>query len=463
LGLVLAAASAVLAQTSQPASAPATIPYIDTTFGFEMQVPADWRYDRTRFRGPGGSIGVLRGEGRGVGQALQILIFRSFELVSFDRWLASFETQLATLHKPNKVSEKSVQAGDQPGQRPRATLVVDPKTVGSRITTHYLCIPFDPNTVWVLVFAGNVADDAGLAALRTEYDQIAASVRVLYDPLEAEQIAAAFERGLTVLKELNAGAVEVPLDSTERYYEIFLADKPIGYLLRWIRRETQGLNDPRFTADKRRDGLRVHEESWRFPDDGTVRCTELNMFSSFDRRSELIENRTTQVPAPDVQPQRLYIELDQCVREDKSLFSSFSTNLDPELPPQRPLIPIGPRYLDLVWVRLLPRVLLRVPAETYAFAIYDLPTRALTVHTIRPLGPCELPGQGGSGYAFETRDGFAGPASRVVCDAEGNVLRVECGGLVLAQATRAEVERKYAARRDPARQRMELPAPTSRP
>ena len=223
-----------------------------------------------------------------------------------------------------------------------------------------------------------------------------------------------------------------------------------------MRRETQTLDDPRF-AGKRKEGLRIHEESWRFADDGTVRYTELNLFSSFDLRSELIEYSTTQIPAPDVQSQRLYIELDQCIREDKVLFSSFSTNLDRDLPAPRPPLPIGPRYLDLAWVRMLP-LLLKAAPETYAFAIYDSQARALAVHTIRPLGSSAIPGRAGvSGCAFETREGFVAQPSRLYTDARGNVLRLESGDLVITLTTKDEVERQFAQRREPARRRLEPP------
>ena len=42
-------------------AAASLIPYSDPTFGFQMRVPAGWSYDRGRFEGPEGSIGLLRG------------------------------------------------------------------------------------------------------------------------------------------------------------------------------------------------------------------------------------------------------------------------------------------------------------------------------------------------------------------------------------------------------------------
>ena len=52
LALCCAAASAALADT---------ITYADHTFGFELKLPADWEYDRARYPGTAGSIGLLRG------------------------------------------------------------------------------------------------------------------------------------------------------------------------------------------------------------------------------------------------------------------------------------------------------------------------------------------------------------------------------------------------------------------
>ncbi|MFH1747604.1 MAG: hypothetical protein ABIG44_11230 [Planctomycetota bacterium] len=433
-----------------------TIPYADPTFGFEIQVPAGWIYDRGRFRGAMGSIGVLRGS-RDYTRAIQILVFRNFEMTGFEQWLQEYEQHLEEVHGSPPVRLKA----DKRDGRERVVTMVEVIAGSARARTYYLCITFDPNTVWVMALAGQVTDGVSEKLLQAQFEQLADTVRISYDPLEAQQLSAAFDRGLAVLKELRASARAVKLEESERYYNIAIGDKSIGYLLRRIYRESRSLTDPRM-GGKHKEGLRVQEESWRFADDGTVRHTELNMFSSFDLRSEMMEQCTTQIPAPDVAAQRLYIELDQCLRENQVLFSSFSTNIDRDLPDPRPPIKVGQRYLDLAWVRLLPQLLISAPAELYAFAVYDSGTRALLVHTIKPLGPLENASR--PGYAFEIRQGFVSQPSLIHTDTVGNVVLIKSGDLTIELSTREQVERDYAGRREPARRRVTTSAgPTVSP
>ncbi|MGD8451571.1 MAG: hypothetical protein PVJ57_07105 [Phycisphaerae bacterium] len=455
---VLFAGSVAIAQTTQPASVPAGIPFANATFGFEMMLPPGWVYDRGIFAGPQGALGLLRGESQGARQAMQILVFRRGEMPPFGDWVRVFEEELTELHKPHPLRHAEWKGLD----RPAVLLTVDPVVAGRRTITRYLCVSFDPNTVWVLVVAGGVDEEAEAEALESFFKTLAATVHVSYDANDVQAVAAALKRGMAVLEELRSGAAGVEVDPAEHYYEMTIDGQPEGYMMRWMRRESQGLDDPRFD-DRHKEGLRVHEESWSFAEDGTVRNSELNLFSSLDLRSELIENRLTQVPAPDVQSQRLYIELDQCVREDTVLFSSFSTNLTLALPePRRPL-PVGQAYLDLAWARCLPRLLLKAPTESYAFWIYDTRTRALTIHRIQQRGPGLVPGGSGRpGYVFEVREGFAAEPSLVYTDARGQVVRMEIGGLVLTATDREQIDRRYGERREAARQRM-IPAATRQP
>jgi len=135
------------------------------------------------------------------------------------------------------------------------------------------------------------------------------------------------------------------------------------------------------------------------------------------------------------------------------LFSSFTTNRDRALPDPGKPISVGPVYLDQAWVRLLPGLLLGNSDEQHAFAVYNPEVRALISHTIQPLGPKPLAGYDGTAYAFEVRDGFVDRPSVCYCDERGSLLRLEAGEVTLTRAPRAEIEKKYAARRDEARQR----------
>ena len=62
LGAILLSTTPVAGQTSQPAlPADKTMPYADYAFGFEMRLPGGWEYDRARFEGPEGAVGLIRG------------------------------------------------------------------------------------------------------------------------------------------------------------------------------------------------------------------------------------------------------------------------------------------------------------------------------------------------------------------------------------------------------------------
>lgn len=436
------------AQATQPStdagSGPSVFVHTDPTFGFELMLPTGWAYDRTRYQGPFGGIGLLRGTSPAGRQSIQIYVFRNFEMLPFDRWLIRFERQIVTDDAVRQVKPEPWRHAEREG----ALLEVDSRVGSDRMRLYYCCLPFDPNTVWVLVYAGVVGEASPDSALRERVESIGRSLRVLYDPLEAERLGAAFERGKSLLRKLKGHAASVSIDAEKHYYEILLDGKSIGYLTREVRRESRSLDDPRYGSN-RKAGIRVEERSWRFSEDGSVRATRVDAFASFDFDSELLEVQNTLYPAPDVEMKRVLIKLDQCVREYDVMFSSFSTNLDGEsLPDPRQPIRVGDRYLSAAWLRLLPGLLLTEAEESHAFAVYDSPTRALITHTILPLGKKEMPGvAGGEAYAFDVREGFVQAASRLYTDGRGKMLRMEAGELVLRLRSGREMEERYGQRR----------------
>ncbi len=273
---------------------------------------------------------------------------------------------------------------------------------------------------------------------------------------EAERLAPALERGRALLERLRQQAGSVQPDDTEYVYELILGGKPIGYLTRRISREEYVFSTPRAKRRYAKEGLRVRERSWRFAEDGTVRHTRLDLFSSFDMQDELMENRQTQIPPP-TDPPELLVRTDQVVREGGVLFSSLTTSRDVGLPEPGKPISVGPVYLDQAWLRLLPWLLRDAASEPYAVACYDFETRALLSHVLTPLGEQKLPEYGGTVYGFEFRDGFINRPGRLYSDGRGNLVRLEAGALVLKRASRAEIEQRYGQRRDDARRRYRLP------
>ena len=443
--------ASVNAQQSRPApTSMPTVPFADYTFGFEMRIPAGWSYDRTRFAGPGGAVGLLRGGAVGERATLQILVFRKPETVSFADWVRYYEGQLTRISGTLKIAGKERQIGE----RKAAILEVDARLGADHTKTYYLCIPFDPTKIWVFSYAVIVtsADDPGPA--REHFEQLVRSVRVLYDLAQAREMTGAFQRGEALVARLSAESVNMRLPQEERYYDVVVKGKSIGFMTRRVVRESRSLDDPRYHK-KGKPGIRVQEESWHFAEDGGARHSQVDLFSSFDLRTELIETRCTQVPASDAASQRLFITLDQCVREGDLLFSSYSTNLDVDLPDPREPIQVGEAYLSLAWVRLLPAVLGGKPGPTHAFAVYDPKTRAMSTSTVHPLGPRPLPGQASTrAHAFETSEGFAEQPGLVYIDPSGLLLRYEAGDLVLRLTSKEAVERRWGPRRDAAQKRM---------
>lgn len=448
-----AACAGALGQATQsaPTSMP-TIDYADPAFGFELRVPAGWDYDRSRFQQFKDSVGLLRGRGPGGHQGLQIFVFRSFRVQAFEDWVIDFGKALGELTSSDRVEWETWKLPP----RVAALLTYSSKVGIAATRSHCLCVPFDPHTVWVLVYSGRVFEAADERRIRQEFEQIIGTLRVHYDPEEAAQLAPALERGKVLLEKLRKQASKVQLDQAEHYYDLGLAGQSIGYLRRRVSREEFVFSGPNAERRFAKEGVRVRERSWRFADDGTVRYTRLDLFSSLDLRSELIESQQTQIPAPDIQPQALLIKTDQVVREDDVLFSSYTTSLDRTLPDPGKPISVGPVYLDLAWVRLLPGLLLGGSTEPHAFAIYNTDTRALLSHTIKPLGQRELAGHKEKAYAFEVREGFIDRPSLVYTDRRGVLLRLEAGDLLVKRVSREQVEGSYGQRRDKAQRRFGL-------
>ncbi len=445
------------ARGQTPASGPTSLPvvnYSDAAFGFELSVPAGWDYDRTRFQQFKDSIGLLRGRGPGGRRGLQIIVFRSFDLKPFEDWALEFARAAGELMNSSQVQWEPWRLP------PRAGVILSCASKVGLVETrsHHLCVPFDPSTVWVLTYSGTVSGRAEEQQVRAEFDQIAASLRVTYDPEEAERLTPALERGRELIARLRAEASRVQPDDTEYAYKLLLADKPIGYLTRRVSREEYVYSQPGAKRRYAKEGIRVRERSWRFADDGTVRFTRLDLFSSLDMQSELIESQHTQIPPPGTQPFEPLVKTEQVVREGDVLFSSATTSRDLALPDPSKPISVGPVYLDQAWVRLLPGRLIAEPAEPFALAVYSSETRALVCLTIKPLGSCRLEGYDRSAYAFEVREGFIDRPSRLYCDEHGNLLRLEAGDLTVVRASSQEIEHRYGIKRDEARKRAGLPA-----
>lgn len=462
---VLCAPAAYAQESPAAATQTPTVPYVDKAFGFELQVPAGWDYDRTGFFGPGGSLGLLRGAAPGGSATLQILIFRELQSLSFPDWIEFFSKQLGSISGTERVRVK----GKTGSERPAAYVVVEAQFGVDRTRTLYFCVQFDADTIWVLSHAmalgktigaveeGQAADGAAGVNIPAEFARLTDTLRVFYDPEVAQEMVAALQRGKGYLTryQLQADLRKLRIDESVRYYEICVADKPIGYLTRQFTHESEPLQRPG-PISSAKEGLRVRERSYRFADDGTVHFSRIDLFSSRDGETDLYELWQARLAPPGAAEPRPLIMRDQCVREGNALFSTYTTSRDQVLPqPRRPL-KLDAGYLGLAWVRLLPALLGSEPRPLHAFTIYDAETRTLITHAIKLLGERPLPGQAGrKAYAFETRAGFIEQPGIVYTDALGNLLRYEAGTLVLKLSDEATIERQFGRRRDAANVRLQ--------
>lgn len=463
-GILLAAAvPALLAQDpGRAATPPATVPFVNKAFGFELQVPAGWSYDRTGFFGPGGSLGLLRGASPDGRKTLQILVFRQLELASFPEWIDFFGQQLSRIS-----GTKRVQVQGQTGvERPAAYVVAEAQLGLDHTRALYYCVQFDEETVWVLSQASAIrtlengaeereGDSGREVHVPDEFTRLTQTLRVFYDPAMARLMVAALQRGKDYLAryQLQEDIRELRIDESVRYYQILVAGKPIGYLTRQFTREEEPLQRPGRSSSAK-EGLRVRERSYRFANDGTVHFSKVDLFSSRDLETDLYELWTAEIPRSETDAP-VFITRDQCVRERETLFSTYTTSRDETYPePRRPL-KLDATFLGLGWTRLLPALLGAERREAVGFTVYDSETRTLITHVIRSLGERPLPGAGeAQAHAFETWAGFVERPGVVYTDADGNMLRYEVGQLVLRLSSEAAIERDFGPRRDAANLRL---------
>ncbi len=454
------------AQGPQPSATQIrTIRYVDKAFGFELQLPADWNNDRTGFFGPGASLGLLRSGSPDGRATLQIFVFRELPSPRFSEWIEFFGDQLARISGTERVGVKKV---DPTSGRPAAYVVVEARLGVERTRTVYYCVQFDADMIWVLAYAtalgktigDRTEEDTAEAArnvdIPADFTRLTSTLRVFYDAELARQMAAGLQRGKDYLAryQLQADIRDLRIDDSIRYYQIHVADKPVGYLTRRFTREREPLQRPGSTS-KAKEGLRVQERSHRFADDGTVYFTQIDLFSSRDSETDLYEVSHAQVPPAGAAADEPLAVRDQCVREGDALFSTYTTSRDQGLPePRRPL-KLNATYLGLAWARLLPALLGPEPQPALAFTVYDPETRTLITQTIRPLGETALPGRPDKrAYAFETREGFIEQPAIVYTDQYGNLLRLEAGEFVLTASDQETIEKMFGPRRDAANARL---------
>lgn len=436
-----------------PQSAPSTLRYVNRTFGFELQTPGGWRYDRTGFFGPGGSVGVLLGASADGQASMQALVFKDVQAKSFPDWVEFFSKQLATITGIERVSVEGITAGEHSA----AYVVADAKLGADYTRSVYYCVELDVRTILVVMYAmvshepPAVAQGQG-AAIPEALRQLAGTLHVYYDPKMAEAYDDALERGRRLLKafDLEPRARRMRIDGAPRAYLMEVSGKPVGYMTRRVSADNQPLGDDRTPGGK--EGIRVEDETWRFGDD-IVESSRQNLFCSIDGTADVFDIWTSTVP---LDGGKAYTRRDQCVRADDILFSSTRSSADESFPEPREPIKVGDSYLGLAWARVLPALLGTDEGPMIAFHVYDTETRTLSLLAMTPRGRAKLPG-GEPAILYESRDGYVERPTLVYADEYGNLLRVEAGDLVIRSSDMKTVESLFGARRERARQAAATP------
>ena len=435
------------------------MPYVNKSFGFELQIPAGWNYDQTGFFGPGESLGVLRGASPNGQASLQILVFRDIETSTFPDWIEYFSKQLGTISGIQRVQV----LGISKSERPSAYVIVSAQIGIDHTRTLYYCVQFDQDMIWVLSLATtakgltlNPTDESD-PEVPPEFKNLAKTLRVFYDPQLARRLAVALQHGKQYLArfQLRDDIRNLRIDESPRYFEIHVADKNIGYLTRQFSRASEPLQRPG-TFSNAKEGLRVRERAYRFLEDGTVNFNKIDLFSSRDTETDLYELWQTRIPPPDSTETPLLVTRDQCIREGDTLFSTFTTNRDDALPEPRSPLKLNASFLGLAWVQLLPALLGPTPQAMLAFTIYDPETRTLITYAITALGEKPLaafPNE--KVYAYEIRTGFVEQPVIVHTDQYGNLLCFETGPFSLRLTDPETIERDFAARRAAANRRLQ--------
>lgn len=456
---------AIAATAFSAAAGEATFPFVDYTLGLRIDVPAGWRYDRSLSAGPGGSVGILRGQAPDGQASLQLLVFRDVTQ-PLTEWIDYFTRNVGKIAGVDRIAV----VGEPRDGQPAAWVVVDAHSPRARTRTIYYCCQFNPQTILVCMRAavlGPASQPPPPApqapgqippALRAQ----AASLEILYDPAIDALIREARLRGARLLHSdrwLEAiGRLRV--DPGMQYYLIRIANRPVGYLTRRFSREKRSLDQQ---ARDGKDGLRVHETLWRFPPDGSVRWQRIDLFSSIDNQTDLYEIVETTLGPPGTKDPPT-TRREQCVRQGDTLVRTVSVAGSPA-PPDAPLKLPGD-YLGLAWVRIAAALIEPQASEPVGFITYDTATRALIPQVWVPRGPATQPAAGPR-YVFEIREGFNPQTARLLVDRWGRMLEYRAGPLSITAAGQAEIERTFGARRRAALQRLrELrsePATRARP
>lgn len=437
------------AQGSGDAAVVPGMRYLDPELGFEIIVPKSWRCDHTSIPALDGAEGIFRGVSPDLSCTLEIFAYTGQRVSDFDRWCAGYTERLRRRPGAKEVGVRTCAAGLRPATR----LMLRYREEEQALAAEHLLVLADPMTVLALVTTGGPGRDSAIVAGWT--DSLTASLRFARDPVDPMQVDAALQRGRRLLGVLRQHGRDATIDDSAAYYRMLQDGRPLGYMARRLAR-VQRDSGNQLRPGVLVDGLQLLEQTWQFFEHGDTRHVALDAFTSFDGRTELLEERTIQILAAREAGARPLIKLEQCIREGDQLVASQSLNTQSALPTPRPPLTVDANYLPRAWVALLPGLLAEVADEPHLFTCYDAGRRSLRPLQLTAFGPQEITSAGVAQvvYRFELLDSFGGPKAMLLTAQNGRLVRQESGSFVLELSTEAKIKDEFGAPQAQAEKRL---------
>lgn len=417
--------------------------YVDGTYGISLRPPQDWRLDRQRVAADGSTTLLRMFETTTAGQqgrSITLSIQMDDTARTIERRLSRKVRGIEFDHSDADVLSQQVQTiAEKPGALLSASLM----DAGSKRFRMLAMIEIRPRQYFELSYDGPFETKA--AAERMFY-LVLGSIRLLVDPIEESEMAAALDHGKEWLGSLSADALETSLDGL-RFLEIRMKNEPVGI----IRIEESA------HTWKKRAGVRIRERTWTFNQDGSATRTQATLFVGDDLQCERWkESVTTLLPAREGRAETIENAWEEGLRDGEVLLTNQTYQLG--VPPkENPPVRTPATYLPRAVARLLPRLIgnLDKPRKV-AFTAFDHERAGLIVRTFELKGKAPPPTGVSRGEAFriEEREGVMAVPSVVFVDSTGRVLHIESGDMTIVPAQREDLERRFGDRIQQAEARM---------
>ncbi len=410
--------------------------YTDGSFGFSIRPPAGSRIQREK-QTIDEAVEVCRFTHRGeAGDAFSL----SVQILAARRpWNAEAmaeELSSALSASRQKVEVLRSEPAEVEGHQALRHAAAFESDAG-RFLQQQLVVRYLSDELLRVVFLTPDGDRRRLVSL---FDRVAGSLRLLRSEALQARIEAALLNTSRLLARVRQGEVRLAdLAAPPAWHRILRQGVEIGFL---------ATEERAFTIDGH-EGIQIVQQSWLFPEDGSVSFLQQNMFLSQDLSYERWENRQeVAAPAQAGKPASPpAVEYEQALRKNDKLVVDYPARISSADEKDR-VIQTDRTFGSPIWLLLLPRLVnLREPA-VFAFSWYDTQRKGLSLRTFEVVGSREVPLGGGRTNAFRIEDseGLVPPVNEIDVDARGQLLRMTAGPLEMVLTDRQHVEDRYARR-----------------